>query len=193
MRRVAPLAALPLLTGCAAPLVARDDEAGSFDRAHSTMTPAAVHRFGEFPLYWLGDRFEGWNLTLVTGPEPTTRVVTFIYGDCTPTGGDEPSCSPPIVIQVKPLCAQLDAAAHHGAWKKFRVRGAPLGGEPHRRILFTAAAQVRVFANRGADPQRPDRVFAALVSANQVGPRIGPGDPFPPAPLPVLAGEEACT
>jgi hypothetical protein len=156
MRRVAPLAALPLPAGCGLPYATRDDEAGSFDREHSTMTAAGVRRFGEFPLYWLGERFEGWN-------------------------------------QVKPLCAQLDVAAHHGAWKRFRVRGAPLGGEPHQRILFTADAQVRVFANRGTDPHRPDRAFAALVSANQVGPRIGPGDAFPPAPLAVLAGEEACT
>jgi hypothetical protein len=36
-------------------------------------------------------------------------------------------------------------------------------------------------------------VFAALESANAVGPQIGPGDPFPPAPLAVLAGDEPCT
>jgi len=193
MHRLAPLLAIPLLAGCMLPFAARQDEAGSFDRGQSSMAPADVRAFSQFPLYWLGERFEGWHLSVVTGPDPVTHAVTFLYGDCTPSGGDEPTCSLPIQIQVKPLCAQLDTAAHHGAWKRFRVRGAPLGGRPHLRTLFTADVQVRVMANRGSDPHRPDRVFAALESANAVGPQIGPGDPFPPAPLAVLAGDEPCT
>lgn len=191
MRSLVGLAVIPLIAGCTVP-GSPFDESGTFDREHSTMTPADVRAFREFPLYWTGERFEGWNLTNVSGPAELSHAVTFIYGTCRLSGGDEPSCSPPIQIQVQPLCYQLAAVAHHGAWKKFRVRGAPLGGEPFRRVVFTADVQIRVVANRGSDPDRPDRVFAALASANGVGPQIGPGEPFPPAPLSVLAGDVPC-
>ena len=119
--------------------------------------------------------------------------MSLIYGDCKPSGGDEPSCSPPIQIQIQPLCFELRSVAHHGAWKKFRIRGAPMGGRPHMRVLFTDRVQIKVYANAGRDPDRGQRVFEALRSANAVGPQVGPGDPLPPASLAVLAGEAPCT
>ena len=50
MRRLALLALIVLaIAGCSSK---------GFDREHSTFTPETLHEFDEFPLYWLGDRFE---------------------------------------------------------------------------------------------------------------------------------------
>ena len=60
------------------------------------------------------------------------------------------------------------------------------------RVLFTDRVQIKVYANAGRDPDRGERVFEALRSANAVGRQVGPGDPLPPASLAVLAGEAPC-
>jgi hypothetical protein len=71
-----------------------------------------ARQFDEFPLYWLGDSYEGLPLTKVIRyqyePEPpipaetAENVVLFIYGSCTPTG--EGGCPPPLSIRVEPYC-----------------------------------------------------------------------------------------
>ena len=186
MRRLWLLLLSPLaLCGC------EYDE--GFDFAHSSFTPETVQEFDEFPLYWLGAKFEEWELANIVGPQPRSEQIVFVYGHCHPSGGDEPSCSPPVQIQIQPLCYQLAAVSHHGAWKNFRVRGAPLGGRPHMRVLFTDRVQIKVYANSGGDPDRGTRVFLALRSANHIGPPIGPGEPLPPASLDVLAGDVPCS
>ncbi len=194
MRRLWLLALVPLLAaGCS---FSRDElvpPGEGFDTAHSTFTPETLRSFDEFPLYWLGEKFEQWELVTILGPYPGSRQIYLVYGRCRLSGGDEPRCSPPVSIQIQPLCDHLDAVAHHGAWKKFRIRGAPLGGRPHVRVLFTDRVQIKVVANSGADPDRGERVFEALRSANAVGPQVGPGDPLPPASLAVLGGEAPCT
>ncbi len=49
--------------------------------------------FTAYPLYWLGEEFEGHRLTLLELPTDPNGVTVIVYGTCEPEGGDEPSCT----------------------------------------------------------------------------------------------------
>src|SRR5712691_6097606 len=55
----------------------------------------SARQFRAFPLYWVGRRFENWDVTRIEGVNGRGMLVSFIYGDCTPAGGEQPSCTPP--------------------------------------------------------------------------------------------------
>ena len=88
-------------------------------------------------MYWLGDEFEGRPLTSVTAEDWSTAAV-LVYGTCEPSGGFEPSCAPPVQVQVFPLCFHLDAVA--------------LPSQERRRRRDTAARRTRFAA---ASPSPP--------------------------------------
>ena len=152
----------------------------------------AAKRFVRFPLYWVGERFESWPLETIEGLDGVGDAVTFIYGDCTPHGDDQPSCTPPLEIQVFPLCLHLDVVAAAPIWRTRRVRGAPLGTIDSAPVLFTRASQVKVYRGEGSDAGAALRALKELRSLNRVPPVIGSSDPIP-APAPgVLEGARPC-
>jgi hypothetical protein len=159
-------------------------------------TKADVHRatrFEAFPLYWAGQRFERWNLAVVDGLDGPARFVTFIYGTCTPHDGDEPSCVPPIEIQVSPLCSHLEVVAARPIWRRRRIRNAPVGSNPDGApVLFSSRAQVKVYRGEGTDRGVAQRVLRALRSLNRVSPVIRSTGSIPAPPHSVLAGTRAC-
>ncbi|MCS7006736.1 MAG: hypothetical protein NZL88_04180 [Gaiellaceae bacterium] len=155
----------------------------------------SARTFDGYPLYWLGERFEGWDLEYVdVRPD---GLSAFVYGTC---GTDffplEPSsdggCASPLEIQVQPLCWHLEAVAADPVWRHRTVRGAPVGSFDGAPVLFASRVQVRVYHGQGADPGAPMRALQGLESANEVEPVIGPGDPIPPAARAVLAGTAPC-
>jgi len=153
----------------------------------------AARRFDAFPLYWVGKRFESLELNRILGLDGTTKFVTFIYGDCKPHGSDEPSCTPPLQIQVFPLCAHLDVVASAPIWKRRSIRGAPVGAIDSAPVLFTSGAQVKVYRGEGTVAGLPTRALRALRSINQVQPVIAPSGNIP-APAPgVLEGTRSCS
>lgn len=148
--------------------------------------------FDAFPLYWVGDRFEKWDLETVEGLDGPAEFVTFIYGTCTPGDGNEPSCVPPIEIQISPLCSHLDVVAAAPIWMRRQIRGAPVGAIDSAPVLFTSGAQVKVYRGEGSDSGLPLRVLRALRSINRVQPVVGSTGPIP-APQPaVLSGTRGC-
>ena len=151
----------------------------------------AAEEFEGYPLFWVGERFERWNLVHVDLPGPA-QFATFIYGDCTPTGEDHPSCVPPLQIQVSPLCAHLATVARAPIWKRRQVRGAPVGSSDSAPVLFASGAQVKVYRGEGSDPGLPMRVLRALRSINRVEPVIGPDDAIPAPPRDMLDGVRPC-
>jgi hypothetical protein len=165
----------------------------TFDASNSTFTPASIEHFSEFPLYWAGLRFEQWPLISIIGPQPPDRFITFIYGDCKPTGGDEASCVPPIEIQIMPLCKHLDIVAANPIWRQRSVRGAPVGTIDSAPVLFSRGAQVKVYAAVESDRTRALRVLRALRSANHVPPLLTRTQPIPAPLRGVLDGSRACT
>ena len=152
---------------------------------------AAARKFDGFPLYWVGERFEKWDLAAVDGLDGPGEFVTFVYGTCKPSG-DEPSCVPPLEIQVFPLCWHLEAVARAPVWKRRRVRGAPVGASDSAPVLFTRGAQVKVYRGEGSDPGLPLRALHALRSINRVEPVVGASAPLPSPPPGVLEGTRAC-
>lgn len=69
---------------------------------HPLFTLADVYAFDDYPLYFAGDRVEGYPLVAVLRRSDTAEFVSFVYGDCTPADGV--GCAPPIEIQVWPAC-----------------------------------------------------------------------------------------
>jgi hypothetical protein len=129
--------------------------------------------FKKYPLYWLGEHFEGWRLSAILGLDYNGSYVSFIYGTCTPSGGDEPSCTPPLEVQVSAFCTPAGVENAQTPTRR-RIRGAPIDrnadGAP---IRLTRRAQIKIYRGRGADSQAPLRAFQALRSINQVPPVIG--------------------
>jgi hypothetical protein len=72
-----------------------------------------ISDFRDYPLFWLGDAFAGFNLQTVRhlkydaplGAMAQDRV-TFIYGECLPAAGAN-RCPVPAQIHVQPVCAVL--------------------------------------------------------------------------------------
>ncbi len=146
-----------------------------------------AQKFDRHPLYWVGERFEEWELEHVD--IGNGEIVSFIYGDCetSPAGG----CAPPLQIQVRPLCRHLETAHRNQIWRTRRVRGAPVGTEDSAPVLYANRVQVKVYRGQGSTPGVELRALEALRSANDVKPVLGPDDPIPPSPADVLAGTAA--
>ncbi len=154
-------------------------------------------RFERFPLYWVGERFEKWDLKHVDVPGPY-GFATLIYGDCKvedpdgffgPEGG---SCPPPLSIQISPLCFHLDVVAQAPIWKRRSIRGAPVGSSDSAPVLFTRGAQVKVYRGQGSDPGLALRALRALRSLNTIPPVIGSSGRIPAADARVLTGAWPC-
>jgi hypothetical protein len=150
----------------------------------------AMRSFREHPLYWVGERFERWELEHVD--VASAEFVTFSYGTCELPGGTDGGCAVPLQIQVQPLCTHLRVVARAPIWRRRQVRGAPVGTIDSAPVVFTNRVQVRVYRGQGSDPGLPMRALRALRSANSVPPVIDAGDPIPPAPRAVLAGRTPC-
>jgi hypothetical protein len=132
----------------------------------------AAREFTRYPLYWVGERFEGWDLTSVSVDR---SAVTFIYGNCVLELPADGGCSPTLQIQIWPRCVTLEDAE-----SGLDVRGAPLnysyGGEP---ILYTDRVEIRVFTGHGATWGMKMRALRALRSANDVPPVVDADDRLP--------------
>jgi hypothetical protein len=167
---------LLLLSGCGAR--AKTSEAKKFDA---------------YPLYWLGERFERWKLEDVLGLDGGS-FVTLVYGSCTPRGGEQPSCSPPLQIQLSRLCLHLEVVTASQVWMHQSVRGAPLARNPDGApVLLTRRVQVKVYRGEGSDSGIELRALRALRSLNAVSPVVGVNEDIPSPGRDVLLGRRSCS
>jgi hypothetical protein len=160
---------------------------------------AAARAFRGFPLYWVGESFEGFDLRYVDVPGQY-GFATLVYGECEPKdpdgffGQEGGSCPPPLQIQIAPLCFHLDVVARKQTWRRRSVRGAPVGsarvGTP---ILFTRGAQVKVSRGQGSTQGLAYRALRAIRSLNSVPPVVAPAGPIPRPDPRVLAGSVPCS
>jgi hypothetical protein len=164
--KLAPLAllALAVLAGCTGTNAPQAD----IERAKD---------FRRFPLYWAGERFRDWHLAAIDGLDYRSPIITFIYGGCTPHDGDEPSCSPPLQIQVSASCSPAHSLEN---WTGRRIRGAPVGTVDSAPVLYARGAEIKVYRGEESSPRDPIRALRTLRSVNRVPPVIGPEDPIPP-------------
>jgi hypothetical protein len=161
----------------------------SFDRGPDI---DSATRFDRFPIYWLGAEFEGRELSHVTA-EGWSEAAVLIYGTCEPSGTFEPSCRPPISIQIFPLCFHLDAVAVPSKERRRTIRGAPPGTQDGAPVLLTERTQIKVYSGEGTDPGIALRALEVVRSLNSVSPVISATDPIPRPRRGVLDGKPPCT
>jgi hypothetical protein len=132
----------------------------------------AAREFDRFPLYWLGEQFKGWDLAAIDGLKYSSPIITFIYGDCTPQDGEQPSCTPPLQLQVSASCSEPASVVR-------QIRGAPVGTIDNAPVLYARGAEIKVYRGEGSSPGDPIEALHALRSINRVPPVISPEDPIP--------------
>ena len=146
----------------------------------SNMSVEEARAFSEFPLYWLGETYEGLELTTLLGGK---NNFTFLYGKCV-TRGDG-GCPQPFQVIVRPLCLSRPGtkAPMVHAGELFTLRGA-LAQEytdghlelgigsvsvtlfgPDRELMKAMAQNLRPVAGPG---QAPSEAGAPLSPANSV-------------------------
>ena len=142
-------------------------------------------QFREFPLYWLGESYEGLPLTKIIryryDPEPpipateAENIVLFIYGSCTP--GPDSGCAPPLSIRVEPYCMKPRegfAPAVRGA--PFEVRGVPAEQIAGDLRIWTSAVSVKIFTDgQAAQVEAAEKL--RLVGEGPEGAQRGLGPP----------------
>lgn len=139
------------------------------------------------PLYWVGEEFEGFELTHVS----TGGVAAvFVYGTCEITG--DHGCPPPLQVQIFPLCFHLDVATANDRWKRRDIRGAPVGALDSAPLMFTRRTQIKVYRGQGSSPGLAIRALRTLRSLNEVPPRIARVGSIPPPAPGVLEGTAPC-
>ncbi len=103
-----------LVGGIVWALVGRGDGTTPVTVSHPVTTVDDMRKFKEFPVYWLGESFQGLPLERVArmdypGGFPGKpynhpwHEVTFIYGHCTIAPGRS-SCRVPLTIATRPYC-----------------------------------------------------------------------------------------
>ena len=90
---------------------------------NSNMSVEEAREFSEFPLYWLGETYEGLELTTLLGSK---NSVSFLYGKCVVRPAGEGGCPQPFQVYVQPLCDSRPGTAHPmvHAGELFTLRGA---------------------------------------------------------------------
>jgi hypothetical protein len=142
----------------------------------------SARQFDRYPLYWVGEHFEGRDLESVNVKAARSdarghrrKAAVFRYGTCELQVRDDGGCGVPLVIEIEPMCARL-AAVESGR----RIRGAPLnfnyGGTP---LLYTDRVRITVYTGEGATHGMALRALRALRSANDVPPVIDADDRLP--------------
>ena len=144
-------------------------------------TQAQAERFTDFPLYWLGERFAGFNLYDILGSDGS---VFFLYGSCDPGGNffSEGGCPNLVQLHLRPIRAfkpDSPLVRHGGPGEPVRgdalVIRLPLQFETY---LWTGNTSVKLSGNA-------DLLEQAISQLRGIGPTaaIGPGDPLPPPDL----------
>jgi hypothetical protein len=159
--------------------------------------------FNEFPLYSLGDSFEGLPLTAVHRAvgdiSPAgfqENFVQFVYGDCQTT--NDTGCTPPLAIQVWPACERnpsLYALTPNGEPFPHRdvvERGVPAAFYAGDTILelYSGDVTIALFSEDRRLLQRAARALAPANGLANAEARSGNDLPAPAAGA--LAGELSC-
>jgi hypothetical protein len=149
---------------------------GGSERSTSTSELVDAKSFSDHTLYYLGGSFRGLPLTFAglgsgSGTE-RRRAWDFIYGDCTPSGGDE-GCAPPLDVQNWSICTRFPALYPGPTPKTSPAHGAetlPAGGGLD---VYTGRTTVVIFGEHKS---------AVIRSLTRVRDDVTPDTLPPPAP-----------
>jgi hypothetical protein len=159
------------------------------------MSVASVRSFTGYPLYAVGNEFEGRPLTTVdrerspAGAPIPSDSTTFIYAPCDEQRSGA-GCSDEIQVQIWPACLRnLSLYGGPGPAGLAHRRGVPIRLGPVE--IYTGDITIVIFANR----ETAYRVVDALKPVNQlaVDAGAGLGKNLPPPVPGALAGKLRCT
>jgi hypothetical protein len=189
-----------LLGGIVWAVVGRGDGTTSVTADPVTWTLEDARQFKEFPVYWLGESFQGLSLERVARMDYPGRwpgeiynlpwhEVTFIYGSCTIPPG-ESSCVVPLSVSIRPYCEVppeiVADAAKTGPPEEIRGALAQRMGESHIQ-LWTSNVTVAIDATEGALLDEAVRNLVRLNGDKPSSPEEPLGAPdeieCPPGPL----------
>lgn len=122
-------------------------------QAESSLSPENLSSFADFPLFSVGDEYNGIPLTRVIrhkspadAPHPENLVI-LMYGDCTPPS-DGGGCAVPLSIRIEPVCdappSKFAAAAFSGP--PLNVRGATARTTGGHLQIWTETVSISVYA-----------------------------------------------
>jgi hypothetical protein len=197
-----------LLAGIVWAVVGRGGGTTSVTADPLTSAVEDAREFDEFPVYWLGESFQGLPLVRVTqmdypGHAPGTiynlpwHEVGFIYGNCTIAPG-ESSCPVPLTIAVRPYCEVPPEVVLGPARTEppEEIRGA-LVHRMGRSQMQVWTSNVSISIN-ATDPAIDDAAAQNLVRLNGDKPSspeepLGPPDQIecPPPPWSIMPSEHA--
>ncbi len=123
---------------------------------------------GNVPILWLGESFDGYALTRLA------RVPTgwhLVYGACKPSGGWEPSCVPPIQIQIRPKGGippegYFSPEPFRGVERTPGERGVQRDGTVSWAIWLPGGSTVKVYVSEYVIGDVTEALLEALRSAN---------------------------
>lgn len=146
----------------------------------SGMQNDELRRFDAFPLFWLGEEFEGLALTYVDEVDrppllvaPTEHSVSMVYGDCVREGGV--SCPAPLQITIHGLCGPGVEPSNGES-----IRGAKASAPDRGHLmLFYPTGRVIIISSAAQDADAQVRRAAeALTGANDLTRGIDAGEPL---------------
>lgn len=132
-----------------------------------------AENFADYPLFWLGESFAGYNLQSIirqkytpSPPIPSHEAmdsVGFSYGDCT-IQPESSSCPVPIVVMIEPACLERPEmiADMAKAGPLETVRGGARLQRFHDGHARLWTGQVSIFLDATADPALVDRMVQEL-------------------------------
>jgi hypothetical protein len=152
----------------------------SIDRPVNSDEIAALAAFDEFPLYFLGDSFQGLPLVeiqrVVGTPRPnrpvTSNYMLFVYGTCEVAPGSDTGCPVPLTVHVWPACERNPSVYEIGPGEPYpreqtSLRGVPaaLFDEGTRLELYTGTVTIVLTS---LDAGLLSKTAEALVPANAI-------------------------
>jgi hypothetical protein len=188
-----------LLGGIVWAVVGRGDGTTPATASPVTWTLEDAREFEDFPVYWLGESFQGLPLVAVQrihypGAFPgkpyddPRNEVAFLYGDCTIAPG-ETGCPVPLTIVIQPYCdvppEVVADAVKIGPPEEIRGAVAQRTGKSKVR-LWTSNVSIGIHAT---DPAVADAAAQNLVRLNGDKPSspeeaLGPPDEIECTPIP---------
>jgi len=106
---------------------------------------STARSFDRYQLYYLGDSFQGEQLT--AAPEPYRN--SFIYGDC--EAKSDTGCAPPLEIQNASVCERFPLKYAVPSRRYYEARGALAGYFPSAggTDVYTGSTTITIFTSLG--------------------------------------------
>jgi len=150
-----------------------------------------ARQFKDFPVYWVGESFQGLPLTAISRMDYPGRWpgeiynvpwhdVSFVYGDCEIAPGEE-SCTMPLSIAIRPYCEVppeiVADAVKTGPPEEIRGAVAQKMGKSHMQ-LWTGNVSISIDATDEALVDEAARNLVRLNGdkATDPGEDLGPPD-----------------